>query len=70
MEGLNGALTIGTMDGSNIEIFQEVGHSNAFVFGRTIEEVNYLRKTGQVNEAINLTFFSKDLLLVIRRIKL
>uniref|UniRef100_A0A5K4ECP1 Alpha-1,4 glucan phosphorylase n=1 Tax=Schistosoma mansoni TaxID=6183 RepID=A0A5K4ECP1_SCHMA len=43
---LNGALTIGTMDGSNIEIFQEVGHSNAFVFGRTIEEVNYLRKTG------------------------
>ncbi|CAH8652252.1 unnamed protein product [Schistosoma intercalatum] len=43
---LNGALTIGTMDGSNIEIFQEVGHSNAFIFGRTIEEVNYLRKTG------------------------
>ncbi|KAH8867800.1 Glycogen phosphorylase, liver form [Schistosoma japonicum] len=43
---LNGALTIGTMDGSNIEIFQEVGHSNAFIFGRTVEEVNHMRKTG------------------------
>nr|CAH8874746.1 unnamed protein product [Trichobilharzia regenti] len=43
---LNGALTIGTMDGSNTEIFHEIGLSNGFPFGRTIEEVNYLRKTG------------------------
>ncbi|CAH8637622.1 unnamed protein product [Heterobilharzia americana] len=43
---LNGALTIGTMDGSNIEIFQEVGHSNAFPFGRSIDEVNHMRKSG------------------------
>jgi starch phosphorylase len=43
---LNGALTIGTMDGANIEIHNEVGADNIFIFGLTTDEVANLRTSG------------------------
>jgi starch phosphorylase len=70
---MNGALTIGTLDGANIEIREEVGAENFFLFGHTADELRGLRSRGyrpadcyhaqpELREAIDLVrggFFSR-----------
>lgn len=46
---MNGAVTLGTMDGANIEIINEVGRGNAFIFGLELEEAKELRASGLYN---------------------
>jgi len=53
---MNGALTIGTLDGANVEIRQEVGPENFFLFGLTAEEVANLR-AGNYNP---LEYYKRD----------
>ena len=71
---INGALTIGTMNGANIALGQEIGSENIFLFGSTAEEIyrmkaigynpmNYYNENPDLKEAVDLVssgFFSKN----------
>ena len=54
---LNGAPTLGTMDGANVEIVQEVGEENAFIFGLSAQEVINYENNGGYNP---MDYFNKD----------
>ena len=45
---INGAITLGTMDGANVEIYDAVGKENILIFGMSTPEVNELKKSGYV----------------------
>jgi starch phosphorylase len=49
---MNGAITVGTLDGANIEILEEVGNDNFFLFGLTTMEVDQLRQSYNPNQII------------------
>src|SRR5574344_1525297 len=51
---LNGALTLGTMDGANIEIFEEAGKENGFVFGLLTEEIKKMEAEHSYNPQVYL----------------
>ena len=63
---LNGALTIGTLDGANIEIREEVGEENFFLFGLTTEEVYERRERGY--HPLGYYYGNPDLQLAIDRL--
>jgi starch phosphorylase len=54
---LNGALTLGTMDGANVEIVEEVGEENAFIFGLSADEVLEYERNGGYDP---MQYFNRD----------
>ena len=50
---LNGAVTLGTMDGANIEIVEQAGQENNYIFGASVEEINRVRDTYNARDLYN-----------------
>lgn len=50
---MNGGIILGTLDGVNIEIMEEIGRENMFIFGSTAEEIQNAREQSATAEPIN-----------------
>lgn len=59
---INAALTLGTLDGANVEIAKEVGDENIFIFGKTVKEIEELMPHYNPSEFVNASPIAKEVI--------